>query len=123
MAREARRKKLKSNKSARARVVPDKVEHVVTSLENIYWNGFIRRATSYRIARSKLRELAGVPRLKIEIVKSIVDQARMNGFILYPLDSSNEAKAQDWIFDAIERFAKYPLVDHYAVQRAEKTAL
>jgi hypothetical protein len=48
---------------SRAKQTLDKIDLLTALLKNIYWNGFDHRGTSYRIARSKLRDLAGVQRL------------------------------------------------------------
>jgi hypothetical protein len=60
----ARGKKGRIRDYARAGEEPDKLDVLTALLKKIYRNGFEHRATSYRIARSKLRNLADVQRIE-----------------------------------------------------------
>src|SRR5262249_55235948 len=71
------------------------------------------------VFRWQLKELAGVSRLGSGIIEQIVDSVRKRGFVLYPLDASDTAKAQEWIFERVGKLKKYQAVNHYAFQRAE----
>ena len=48
-----------------------------------------------------------------------MNYVRKCGFVFYPIDSRDDVKAKEWIFDRLEKLEKYPLADHYAFQRAE----
>jgi len=89
-------------------------------LRNIYWNGFDHRGTGYRVARSKLRDLAGVQRLEAGTMKKLIERVREDGFILYPLDKSDYARASQWIFDRLENHTRVPLADAAAIRYAEQ---
>jgi hypothetical protein len=67
-----------------------------------------RRGVSFRIARSKLRRLAAVGRLESGTVEKLVERVRKEGFVLFPLDSSDYARAKEWIFDKYETLSKLP---------------
>jgi hypothetical protein len=99
---------------------PDKIEVVATHLKNIYYNGFDRRGTAYRIARSKLRDLADVQRIEASTMKRLIDWVRRDGFILYPVDKGDYADANQWIFDELANHRKLPLADETALRTAEQ---
>jgi hypothetical protein len=108
------------NSAEPATATPDKIDVLAVLLRNIYWNGFEHRGTNYRIARSKLRDLAGVQRLEAGTMKKLIERVREDGFILYPVDKSNYASASQWIFDKLENHTKLPLADTAAIQNAEE---
>lgn len=114
-----RRRKAKSNKIAKEDITGKKLDDAVVLLKNIYWNGFEeRRGTSYRISRSRLRDFAELQRLETGTMKKLMDRARKDDFILYPLDKSDYASANDWIFERLENLKKLPLADEAVIGRA-----
>jgi hypothetical protein len=113
----ARRKQRHTKTSAKATL--DKIDLLAILLRNIYWNGFDHRGTSYRIARSILRDLAGAQRLEAGTMKKLIERVRVDGFILYPVDKSDYARASLWVFDRLENHAKLPLADATAIRNAE----
>src|SRR5262249_26922990 len=107
----ARRKRRRTKNPPGAKATPDKNDVLAVLLGNIYWNGFDHRGTSYRIVRSKLRDLAGVQRLEAGTMKKLIERVRADGFILYPVDKSDYARASQWIFDRLENHTSLPLAD------------
>ena len=104
-----------------AKIKPDKLGLLTTLLENIYWNGFeARRGMSFRIARSKLRRLAAVGRLESGTMEKLVGRVRKEGFVLFPLDSSDYACAKEWIFDKYETLSKLQPADDAVLKKAQK---
>jgi hypothetical protein len=101
---------------------PYKVQLLATLLENIYWNGFReRRGTSYRINRSRLRDLADVQRFEIGTLEKLVARLKADGFILYPLDN-NDFGATEWVFDKRDTLRALPLADDAAIRNADDRA-
>jgi hypothetical protein len=86
----------------------------------VYWNGFDHRGTSFRITRSRLRNLAELQRLEAGTMKKIVERVRQDGFILYPIDKSDYARARQWGFDKLEKHTNLPLADDDAIHSAEQ---
>jgi hypothetical protein len=107
-------------KDAAQKVAPNKIDLINVLLKNIYWNGFERRGTSFRIARSRLRDLADVQRLEAGTMRKIVERVRREGFILYPIDKSDYALARLWGFDKLENHTNLPLVEDDAIRNAER---
>jgi hypothetical protein len=106
-----KRKRKPPRKSAAAEATPDKIDVLAVLLGNVYWNGFDRRGTSYRIARSKLRGLAGVRRLEAGTMRKLIERVREDGLILYPVNKSDYARASQWVFDKLENHTRLPLAD------------
>jgi hypothetical protein len=107
-------------RSATTAATPDKIEVVATHLKNIYYNGFDRRGTAYRIARSNLRDFAEVQRIEAGTMKKLIDRVRRDGFTLYPIDKSDYGQANQWMFDDLANYKKLPLADDAAVSNAEQ---
>jgi hypothetical protein len=120
LKRGARKGTRTTTQKAEAKGTPNKIDVVAAVLENVYWNGFEHRGTNYRIARSKLRDLASVQRLEAGTMKKLIERVREDGFILYPVDKSNYASARQWIFDKLENHTKLPLADATAIRNAEE---
>src|SRR6478672_1852762 len=94
----AKRGSRTATKKAAAKGAPNKIDVLAAVLKNVYWNGFEQRGTSYRIARSRLRDIVRVQRLEAVTMKKLIERVREDGFILYPVDKSNYARASQWIF-------------------------
>jgi hypothetical protein len=41
-------------------------------------------------------------------MEKLVERVRKEGFVLFPLDSSDYARAKEWIFDKYETLSKLP---------------
>jgi hypothetical protein len=67
-----------------------------------------------------LRDFAELKCLEAGTMKNLMERARKDDFILYPLDKSDYARAGDWIFDRLENLKKLPLADESAIRRAEE---
>jgi len=100
--------------------MPDKIEVLAVLLENIYWNGFEHRGTSYRIQRSKMRDFAQARRLEAGTMKKVIEGVRGAGFLLHPVDTGDYARADLWAFDTVENQTKLPLVDAAVIRHAEE---
>jgi len=98
----ARRKRRRTKSSAGAKATSDKIDLLAVLLRNIYWNGFEHKGTGYRIARSKLRDLGGVQRFEASTMKKLIERVREDGFILYPVDKSDYARASVYFRQARE---------------------
>jgi hypothetical protein len=110
-----------AKKNTGAKATPNKLDVLTVLLQNIYWNGFKdHRGVSYRIRRSRLRGLADVQRLEAGTMNRLVKRVRADGFILYPMDKSDYARAKEWIFDRLDNLAKRPLADDAAISNAEE---
>jgi hypothetical protein len=113
-----------TGKKIGAKLTPYKVQLLATLLQNIYWNGFKeRRGTSYRIDRSRLKNLAEVERFEVGTLKKLVERLKADGFVLYPLDQSCDFSANEWIFDKHDKLhdklRKLPLADDAAIRNAD----
>jgi hypothetical protein len=53
-------------------------------------------------------------------MRKIVDRVRQDGFLLYPIDKSDYARAGQWAFDGLQRHLNLPVADELAIDRAEK---
>jgi hypothetical protein len=91
-------------------------------LENIYWNGFEGRRGPFRVDRASLRELFGVEKFQRGALQKLAQLARKAGFILFPLDQIEQAKAREWIFDNLKRISGLPVADETAISRAQNRA-
>jgi hypothetical protein len=109
-------------KKLKAAGVSYKVQFLATLLQNIYWNGFKdRRGTSYRINRSRLKDLAEVRRFEVGTLRRLVDRLKADGFILCPLDKT-DLGANEWVFDKRDKLRALPLADDVAIRNAEDRA-
>jgi hypothetical protein len=69
-----------------------------------------------------VRELFGVEKFQRGALQKLAQLARKSGFILFPLDQIEQAKAREWIFDNLKRISGLPVADDTAISRAQNRA-
>jgi hypothetical protein len=61
-----------------------------------------------------------VQRLEAGTMKKLIERVRDDGFILYPLDKGDYARADQWISTSLENHTRLPLADAAAIRNAEQ---